>query len=125
MLNQTRQSFDDAFTCLERVTEVEPNYADAWALLSELSTDAFALWELKDLESVIASVTLAERAIKLDPENQYAHYALAYAFLFFATRMLSSRRLKGRLQSTLIILRSWGPLEGLWPPQENGTWVIS
>lgn len=73
-------------SCLLAALETEPDYADAWAALAEIDADRAAFgWEDYD-EYIGIAETEARMAIKLDSQNQRAHWTLAYIF-FLTHRM--------------------------------------
>jgi len=80
MLNQSEATYRAARACLETVTKDEPEYAQAWAMLAELYVDAAAIWGDLPQSAIQDAIGFANRAIKLAPENQYAWYALTYAY---------------------------------------------
>ena len=86
VLNMSLETLEPARACLVAVTRDEPDYADAWALRSEINSDAHATWALLDRDALNESVEFANRAIKLEPENQYAHWALAYAYFLLGEK---------------------------------------
>jgi adenylate cyclase len=67
----------EARNCLENAVASEPEYAEAWAALSELYVDVAANgWD--DYEEYFEKGReAAQLAIKLDPDSQRAHWALA------------------------------------------------
>ena len=75
--------------CLHRAIELDPNYALAWAYLSEVTTDDYVLmYEDYSPEKLAQAHTFADKAIKIEPRCQYAYWAKAYAF--FADRKKDS-----------------------------------
>jgi TolB-like protein/class 3 adenylate cyclase/cytochrome c-type biogenesis protein CcmH/NrfG len=68
---------------LERAIEIEPDYAAALALLSEVySRDWFNGWSLDPQNDLANSHRLAARAIELDDEDSRTHTSMGVADLF-------------------------------------------
>ncbi len=76
-------TYRSALQALEAAVKAHPEHAMAWAALSELRVDGYATWgACDDKEQVLTqALRYADRAIKLDPANEYVYFArgLAYA----------------------------------------------
>jgi len=69
-----------ALKCLESAVKTDPDYADAWAALSEIYAEMHALgFNAKD-DPLDLALEAAERAVALDSKSQHAQWALAYAY---------------------------------------------
>jgi TolB-like protein/class 3 adenylate cyclase len=69
-----------AQTCLEAVVKKDPDYTEAWAWLALIYLDEHRFgYNLRPERPrpLDAALEAAKRAVSLDPENQYAQYALA------------------------------------------------
>jgi TolB-like protein/Flp pilus assembly protein TadD/predicted Ser/Thr protein kinase len=69
-----------ARTCLERVIESDPNYADAWAWLAYLRAESVRHgYNLRPepYNTLDEALEVGEHAVRLDSTNQVAHGALA------------------------------------------------
>ena len=67
----------DAATLLEEATALDPNYAAAWAQLSQVH-ELLPWYELEPWEAGLATAErTARRALELDPQSAEAHAALA------------------------------------------------
>ncbi len=80
-----RDLFEPVRTRLERVIAAEPHYAEAFARLSQLYTDAARFGH--DVNAATQApleraLKLARRAVTLAPESSHAHLALALAYWF-------------------------------------------
>lgn len=78
------ESYNVARECLKKATENEPDYADAWAIRSAVSTSGALIFGYPYQESLENSVSFANRALQIDPNHQYGYFSLVYAY--FATR---------------------------------------
>ncbi|HEX6114461.1 MAG TPA: hypothetical protein VFZ10_19365 [Geminicoccaceae bacterium] len=75
----------DAHACLERATETEPGYADAWALLGMSHLDHVRLRLVprsEDKDFLDRALQAARKAVELAPRNALAHQALLLAHSF-------------------------------------------
>lgn len=68
--------------CLERSVRLDPNYAEAWALLSRVYVDEHQQGFNPRPDSLGRAREAARRAIALDPSDQRAHEALAIVAFF-------------------------------------------
>jgi TolB-like protein/tRNA A-37 threonylcarbamoyl transferase component Bud32/Flp pilus assembly protein TadD len=68
-----------ARTCLERVIESDPNYADAWAWLAYMyaETHRHAYNLTPDSDPLDRALEVGQHTVRLDSTNQVAHGALA------------------------------------------------
>jgi TolB-like protein/Tfp pilus assembly protein PilF len=69
-------------SCLERAVELEPDYAEAWAVLAQIYAQEYrfgynARPELYDAHE--RSLAAAQRAVEIEPRNPTAHLMLANA----------------------------------------------
>jgi adenylate cyclase len=69
-----------ALQCLERVVKADPDYADAWAALSEICAEMHALGFNPRDDALDLALDAAQRAVALDATSQHAQWALAYAY---------------------------------------------
>jgi TolB-like protein/DNA-binding SARP family transcriptional activator len=69
----------DVRACLERTVESEPDYADAWAWLSVVYDNEINAGLNPLPGSLDRAIAAGRRAVVLDPQNQIAHYAMAWA----------------------------------------------
>ncbi len=79
-----KNTFDKACELLEDTVKKDPEYALAWAILSELYSLGIILGFKRVNGQKETSIRYANKAIKLDPLCQHAHQALARAY--FLTR---------------------------------------
>jgi adenylate cyclase len=87
----SREAYTAAMSCLERVLQQDPNYADAWAWLGNLYYDGgLTMGYLTLAPSAVTKKAedAARRALKLDPNNQWARANLA--LLHFYRRDVAS-----------------------------------
>jgi TolB-like protein/DNA-binding SARP family transcriptional activator/Flp pilus assembly protein TadD len=82
-VEQTASSHKASRECLEKVVEAEPRYSQALAALAIIYTEEHNLGfnprpELYD--ALPRAIKTGQAAIKIDPENAFAHFALAYAY---------------------------------------------
>jgi adenylate cyclase len=68
--------------CLERAVELDPSYADAWAVLSNIYAEEHYQGFNPRPDPLGRARDAARRAINLDPNNQRAHEALAIIAFF-------------------------------------------
>lgn len=68
--------------CLERSTQTDPTYAEAWALLSRVYLDEHQQVFNPRPNSLARAHNAAQHAINLEPNNQRAHEALAMVAFF-------------------------------------------
>ena len=70
--------------CLERAIELDRNYAEAWAWLSEMYLDEyrFGYNQRPDPKPLDRALTAARRAVALDPTSAMGHLTLASAHFF-------------------------------------------
>jgi TolB-like protein len=75
------EAFRETRVTLETATQTEPDVATTWAMLSQLYLDAevFGYEEIPD--AIELGIEYASRAVAIDPGNQLAHHARAYAGL--------------------------------------------
>jgi TolB-like protein/Flp pilus assembly protein TadD len=69
-----------ALECLESTVKADPDYADAWAALSEIYAEMHALGFNPRDDPLDLALEAAERAVALDSKSQHAQWALAYAY---------------------------------------------
>lgn len=77
--------FTSVLTGLERAIMMDPGYAEAFACLSQMYSDAFRFsYALPDpaTDPRQRALTLAHRAIELAPNSSRGHHALALAYWF-------------------------------------------
>ena len=83
MVNATirnRQMFDEASTLLRKAIELDPSYAEAYAMLSVLhAIDYQNQWSEHQDRSVAEALHLADRAIAMNANEPLAHYAASVA----------------------------------------------
>ena len=69
--------------CLEHTVKIDPNYAEAWAMLAEMNNQEYTFgWNPQPGEPLSRALEAARTAVRLDPTNQIAHYAMAAAHWF-------------------------------------------
>ncbi len=70
--------------CLERAIALDPNYAEAWAWLSEMYLDEyrFGYNQRPDPKPLDRALNAARRAVALDPTSAMGHLAVASAHYF-------------------------------------------
>jgi len=79
-----RETFDRASVSLEDTVKKDPEYSLAWAVLSEIYSMG-VMMGYKRLENQTATaLTMANKAVNLDPSSQHGYQALALAY--FLTR---------------------------------------
>lgn len=69
-------------TALRRAANLEPNNSDVWAALSGVNIDEIKHDFNMEPGSADRALEQARRAIAIDPDNGYAHFALAEAHFF-------------------------------------------
>ena len=77
--------YDKVRSCLERTVAREPNYAEAFACLSQIYSDGFRFKfgpDAGDEEWRLKALHLAQRAIALAPRSSRSFHALAVAYWF-------------------------------------------
>ena len=75
--------------CLEGVVELDPDYADGWAWLAYLYVEEYhhrRNERPESYDSLDRALEVAERAVRLDPENQVSQGALAMTYLLRGER---------------------------------------
>ena len=70
----TLENFERSRNCLQKSTEVDPNYAEAWQYYSYILMWGYNIMKMYPKEILSEALDAAEEAIKLDP-----NYAEAYA----------------------------------------------
>ncbi len=75
----TRESIDRAIALLERATELDPGYAEAWAALGAAHGYKGAFMSVPAL--IERAIEFERRALALDPDNARAHAWLGTAYL--------------------------------------------
>jgi adenylate cyclase len=80
IFSPSAEKFARAQNALEAAVAKEPEYAQAWALLSMLysMSKAFCFADIPDFHK--KAETMARRAVFLDPMSQQAHWAMALVF---------------------------------------------
>ena len=100
--------------CLEDAVQRFPNYATAWALLSQTYVDEIRFHYPIEPASTPASIEraleAAQKAVELDPENVRGLQALMFAHYFNHDIDWRWRLESGQLRSTRTTLNSWGSL---------------
>lgn len=80
LISLTTERFVAAKTALERAIELDPGYATTKAMLSDVYASRYQ-WGLNVVEDALEySLLLANQAIELDGNCQYAHWAKAYNY---------------------------------------------
>jgi TolB-like protein len=72
-------SYEETRQALEHAVDRDPDYALAWAMLSELCSDDQAMLFSDRFNLSEQAMEFANRALTLDRSCQYAHFAKAYA----------------------------------------------
>ncbi len=75
----TPELYEETRSALERAIELDPDYAPAWAMLSELCSDDYLLGFSDRPGLLDEAKKFASRAVSLDPECQHAHWAMAWS----------------------------------------------
>ena len=79
----TREDLVEARMILQRAAELDPDMAEALALLSLVnSTEYLNGWTSKGVHHLDEALDFASRAIKVDPEEPWAYHALGLANLW-------------------------------------------
>lgn len=68
--------------CLVRTVEADPSYVDAWAWLSYIYSLGYGLDYNPHSDDLSGAYDAAQQAIRLDPTNQMAQFAMAAAHFF-------------------------------------------
>jgi adenylate cyclase len=96
--------------CLERAIELDPDYAEAWAMLAYLYREEFHHGFNQRPQALDRALETAQRAVRLDSTNQNAHIALAMThfsrreldpFFVEAERALALNPNNGRALATI------------------------
>lgn len=74
----TSKTWAAAKSALEKAVEIDPDYARAWSFLAEIHCDNYGLGFADDPDTLDKAVIYADRAIKLDPVCQHAHFVKSY-----------------------------------------------
>ena len=83
MLRQTKEANAKAIAMFERVTELDPDFAAAVALLAFNHVEAYInRWSADPDRSFELAQELAQRAVALDDTESYAHFALASVYIW-------------------------------------------
>jgi TolB-like protein/Flp pilus assembly protein TadD len=83
MRQSTRDANQEAIGLLMRANELDPRFATAYARLSVCyGTAAYYGWEGSAADSIGRAFEFARKAAAIDPQNAFAHDALASAQLF-------------------------------------------
>lgn len=80
-----REQFEPVRQALERTTERDPYYAEAFACLSQLYSNSVRFGykgTAPHLDPIGRAITLAQRAVQLSPASSRAYLALAIAYWF-------------------------------------------
>lgn len=81
----TRTSNRMAREMLERVTQMAPNYADAFAELADVYFQRASFgWSEFAQQDIETAIRLAQKAIEIDPDSVLAHGVLARAYISVA-----------------------------------------
>ncbi|QKC80850.1 adenylate/guanylate cyclase domain-containing protein [Mesorhizobium sp. NZP2077] len=76
------QKDDTGINLLKRAIELDPGYARAHCLLAWIFASRVQLGTMDHERGISDSLTLAQHAIDLDPEDPWAHLAAGYVFTF-------------------------------------------
>ena len=106
----------EARDCLEGAVELDPDYAEGWAWLAYLYAEEFhhrRNERPESYDSLDRALEVAERAVRLDPENQVSQGALAATYLIRGDRergeVVASRAIELNPNNAL-----WLGLLGSW-----------
>ncbi|MDP6952280.1 MAG: hypothetical protein QGF53_05920, partial [Alphaproteobacteria bacterium] len=80
----TPEAHLEARTCLEAATKNEPDYSSAWASLSFIfqAENEWGFNPIPESDPMDRGFEAAQKAVEVDPDNYYAHYALGRAYYF-------------------------------------------
>ena len=80
--NENEERHLEIRTCLEKAIELDPDYADAWAMLSEIyaQEEQFGFNPLPNSQE--RAFRAAKTAVELEPNNQVARRALATTYSY-------------------------------------------
>jgi len=113
---------------LERATEIDPEFDEAWSHLSWIYTDEW-VWEFNPLpDSMTRALDAARHAIQLAPKNYHSHWLLSRVYYFMQDRerfLASSKRaleLNSSDGTTLGLIGMYTAFSGEW---ERGTEMIN
>lgn len=76
------QDEDTGINLLKRAIELDPGYARARSLLAWAFATRVASGKLEFEQGISDALTLAQRAIDLDPDDPWAHFAAGYVYVF-------------------------------------------
>jgi adenylate cyclase len=76
----TPVAFEKALAALEQAVEIESEYGLAWAMLSHLHSDNYALGFCEIEAPLEKALTFAQKGVALAPENQFAQDALSLVY---------------------------------------------
>lgn len=82
-----RETFDRATVSLEETVEKDPEYALAWAVLSEIYSIGEMMGYRRLGDQAETALFMANKAVKLDPSSQHAYQALACACFLTRDKM--------------------------------------
>jgi adenylate cyclase len=71
------ESHAEARDCLERAVKLDPTFAVAWAHLGQMYFEEYKYGYNKRPEPVERALAATQKALELNPQEQYAHYVLA------------------------------------------------
>ena len=80
-LTLSAEAYLESRMALEHASQVEPNSAIVWAMLSQIYLDARALGYEEIPDALKSGIHFASRAVSLDPGCQHAQHAKAFASL--------------------------------------------
>lgn len=102
-----RDSTANAIERIARATEIDPEYADAWSVLS-LAHVQHAYWVTGDFEvAEIRAEQAARRALELNPDMAAAHSALANVHLFRKDWAAAERELSTAVSIPSDFVATW------------------
>jgi TolB-like protein/Flp pilus assembly protein TadD len=76
------QDEDTGINLLKRAIELDPGYARARSLLAWAFATRVVSGKLEFEQGIFDALTLAQRAIDLDPDDPWAHFAAGYVYAF-------------------------------------------
>ncbi|HEV8512662.1 MAG TPA: hypothetical protein VGQ59_05280, partial [Cyclobacteriaceae bacterium] len=82
-----RETFDKATVSLEDAVKKDPEYALAWAVLSEIYSMGVMMGYKRIGDQAETALSIANKAVKLDPSSQHAYQALACAYFLARDKM--------------------------------------